>query len=276
LCYTLIVEQKFVKAFISISILSWIVFSPVLAYAGNPPDAAHSSLTATEEPADGSTQSTITITLQDSSGTAISGDTVQLSNSSDSSLKISPSSATLDSSGSATFTAASNNPGTDPITVTDTTTGTTLTNLGQIVFDVPPTPVSQQCSATAPANAPNLYQVVAVKDSATVYFAPPSDSFDGFTISYGLDSNADTYNATFSQGNTGAAVKYTVNSLTPNTKYYFKVRANNGCSNGPWSNVVSTSGQSSLPVTGSMDFAYLGIGAMIMVFGGLRLYTYFK
>lgn len=269
-------RQKIKKLFIISCTLVCFALSPALVYAGNPPDAAHSSLSATQVPADGSTQSTITVTLQDSSGTPISGDTVQLSNSTDSSLKISPSSATLDASGSATFTAVSNNPGTDSITVTDTTTGTTLNSLGQIIFDVPPTPASPQCSSTAPASAPSLYQVVAANDKATVYFAPPSDTFDGFTISYGLDSNADAYNATFNQGNTGSAIKYTISSLTPNTKYYFKVRANNGCANGPWSSVLSSSGKTSLPVTGSMDFVYFGICAIGLIFGGLRLYAIFK
>jgi len=268
-------EEKFTKVLLSISLFFWMVFSPALAYAGNPPDAGHSSLTATEVPA-GGTQSTITVTLQDSSGTPLAGDTVKLSNTTDNTIVFSPATATLDASGSATFNAASSQPGTDSIDVIDTTTNTTLTALGQVVFDPSPTPASPQCTSTPPSSAPNLYQVVAVKDSATVYFAPPSSNFDGFTISYGLDSNADTYNATFSQGNTGAAVKYTINSLTPNTKYYFKVRANNGCATGPWSNVVNSSNQTSLPITGSMDFVYFGFGAAIMILFGLRLYTKFN
>ncbi len=267
---------KFKKLFFLISLILLASFYAPLAYGANPPDAAHSTLTASEVPADGNTQSTIKVTLQDSSGTPIAGDTVQLSNTSDNTLKISPSSATLDASGSATFTATSTIPGTDPITVTDTTTGTTLSALGQIVFD--PTPTSSTpaaCSNTAPA-APNLYQVVAIKDSATLYIAPPSSTFDGFTISYGLDSNANTYNTTFNQGATGAAIKYTVNSLTPNTKYYFKVRANNGCATGPWSSVLSSSNNTTPPITGPANIVYFGLAAALLSLCGFGVFIKFK
>jgi hypothetical protein len=265
-------RQKYPKFIIAIGATLISMLFPVLAYAGNPPDASHSSLTGTEVPA-GGTQSTVTVVLQDSSGTPLTGDVIKLSDTSDSTIVFSPATATLDASGSATFSAASSQAGTDSIDVIDTTTNTTLSALGHIVFDPAPTPASQQCSSTAPTSAPNLYQVVAANSTATLYFSPPSSGFDGFTISYGLDANADTYNATFSQGSTGAAVNYTINSLTPNTKYYFKVRANNGCATGPWSNVMSSSGQTSLPVTGSMDFVYLGLGALILIFGGLRAYA---
>jgi len=254
-----------------VSIIIFGLFSSSIVYAGNPPDASHSSLTATEVPADG-TQSTITVTLADSSGTPLAGDTVKLSNTSDKTIVFSPANATLDASGSATFSAASSAPGTDPIDVIDTTTNTTLTALGQVIFDPSATPASPQCSSVAPTDAPNLYQVVAVKDTATLYFAPPTSSFDGITISYGLDSNADTYNTTFSQGNTGAAIKNTVGSLTPNTKYYFKVRANNGCATGPWSTVLSTSGNSTPPVTGPAELFYFGLAALILSFGGFGVY----
>lgn len=264
--------KKYIKFLLTLSSLVVIMIFPAFAYAGNPPDAAHSSLTGTSVPA-GGTQSTVTVTLQDSSGTPLAGDVVKLSDTADSTIVFSPATATLNASGSATFTAASSQAGTDSIDVIDTTTNTTLTALGQIVFTPAPTPASPQCTNTAPSSAPNLYQVVAANSTATVYFSPPSSSFDGFTITYGLDANADTYNATLSQGNTGAAVKYTINSLTPNTKYYFKVRANNGCATGPWSNVMSSTGQSSLPVTGSMDFVYLGLGALLLIFGGLRIYA---
>ena len=35
------------------------------------------------------------------------------------------------------------------------------------------------------------------------------------------------------------AIPYTINYLNPATKYYFKVRANNGCMSGEWSNILS-------------------------------------
>jgi hypothetical protein len=252
----------------------WTIFFIPLAYAGNPPDAAHSSLTGTEVAADGTTQSTIKVTLQDATGTPLAGDTVSLANNTDSSLKISPSSGTLDASGSATFTATSQTPGVDAISVTDSTTGTTLDSLGQVTFDPSATPASPQCTATAPTSAPNLYQVVMVNSSATLYITPPSGSYDGFTISYGTDANANSYSTSFSQGATSGAVQHTVNSLTPNTKYYFMVRATNGCAAGPWSTVVSTSGSSSTPpTTGPTDIIYIGIAALFLALGGIGIFV---
>src|SRR5579872_6821687 len=99
-------RQKYVNFFISISAAFVFMFSPILVYAGNPPDAAHSSLTGTEVSA-GGTQSTVTVTLQDSSGTPLAGDVIKLSDTADSTIVFSPATATLDASGSATFSAAS-------------------------------------------------------------------------------------------------------------------------------------------------------------------------
>ena len=36
---------------------------------------------------------------------------------------------------------------------------------------------------------------------------------------------------------------YLVTSLSPNTTYYFKIRAGNGCAPGNWSNEISTTTQ---------------------------------
>jgi len=282
-------RKKVSKLLLLICLVCLVLLNTSHAYAGNPPDPGHSSLTGTEVPADGTTQSNITVVLEDASGNPLTGDTVQLSDSSDSTLVISPSSAVLDASGSATFTATSTTAGTDSIDATDTTTSTTLNSLGQIVFDpvatgtpaptsVPapatsPAPTTTTCTTAAPTDAPNLYSVVAVNGTATLYITPPSSTFDSFTISYGLDSNADSYSTNFSQGATSGAVQYTVSSLTPNTTYYFMVRANNGCASGPWSNVRSSSSNTSIPVTGSTDVIYIGLAALLISAGGLGMFV---
>src|SRR5258708_21832886 len=36
-----------------------------------------------------------------------------------------------------------------------------------------------------------------------------------------------------------ASMNFSVNSLSPNTTYYFKVRGGNGCATGAWSNEIS-------------------------------------
>src|SRR6185503_12848605 len=71
-----------------------------------------------------------------------------------------------------------------------------------------PTPTPGPCTDTAPTDAPNLYQITPGQSSATLYFAPPGGAYTGFVISYGLDENANTYNATLSQGTTTGAVTY--------------------------------------------------------------------
>src|ERR1700690_2556047 len=91
-------------------------------FAGNPPDVNYSSVTATlsgsnEVPADGHTAAQLTVTLKDNSGNPLGGDSVKLSTPSDGSAVVSPSSALLDQSGSASFTVTSVTSGTDSITV---------------------------------------------------------------------------------------------------------------------------------------------------------------
>jgi len=40
----------------------------------------------------------------------------------------------------------------------------------------------------------------------------------------------------FDKGYYDGVIDYTINELAPNAKYYFKVRAGNGCATGSWSN----------------------------------------
>ena len=263
------------KAIIALVIvvgLGWLA-RPV--FAGNPPDAAHSTLVGNNVPADGTTQSTITITLHDSSDVPLSGDTVSLSAPGDSTAVFSPSSTTLNASGVATFSATSTQVGTDAITVTDTTTSTTLSALGNVIFDPVPTSASVAtgpvaCNDTVPG-IPDLYQVIPTKTAATIYIAPPNTVFDGFTISYGLTNDANNYSFHVNQSSVGSALKFNINDLTANTIYYFKVRATNGCANGPWSGVVSTQNTTNLktlPATGPSNLVLLGeIGGVLAVAG---------
>jgi Bacterial Ig-like domain (group 1) len=137
--------KKINTAALLFAFLVMVLFSTTVAFAGNPPDQANSSFTATEVPADGTTQSTIIVILKDSLGDPLEGDTIQIANSTDSTIVFASDSATLDATGSATFTATSTTAGTDPIDVTDTSTSTTLSALGNVIFD----------PATSPSEAPS-------------------------------------------------------------------------------------------------------------------------
>jgi hypothetical protein len=133
---------------------------------------------------------------------------------------------------------------------------------------------ADDCGYEVPSAAPDLYQVSASSSSATLYFAQPNTTFDGYIISYGLTESADAYSVTFPMGYLNGAVKYKVNDLFPKTNYFFKVRAVNGCAAGPWSATKSTNikNASSLPEAGpSNAIIGLGIGGVILALIGIGL-----
>jgi len=99
-----------------------------------------------------------------------------------------------------------------------------------------PGPVS--CTNPIPA-APKIFQIWATQTTATIYFVPSADPQNSYTISYGLYSDAEMYNVTFNYSDKSGAIPYTINALNAGTPYYFKVRANNGCMPGEWSNTLS-------------------------------------
>lgn len=262
----------------------------VPAFAGNPPDAAQSSLSATTSgsdsvPADGNTTASMTLTLKDSGAIPLAGDTVNLSIPSDPTAVINPTSTTLDGSGQAIFTITSTTVGTDNIDAVDVTTGTTLTALGQVIFTPIPTSSpsnnsagssngSSSCTQQSPTGAPDLFQVNTTKTTATLFFTQPAGgNFNGYRIFYGSDTNANSYSVHFSQGSSTGANTYTINSLTPNTLYYFKIRAENDCASGPFSLIRQSnypaSSLTQLPATGPNDlWLHIGIVGIIATIGG--------
>lgn len=99
-----------------------------------------------------------------------------------------------------------------------------------------PGPVS--CTNPIPT-APSIFQIWATNNQATIYFVPTRDPQDSYTISYGLYDDAGMYNVSFPYSDKSGAIPYTINYLTAGSKYYFKVRANNSCMPGEWSNTLS-------------------------------------
>jgi nucleoid-associated protein YgaU len=97
---------------------------------------------------------------------------------------------------------------------------------------------SPTCTNSAPST-PSIFQIWASKNQATMHFVPSHGDENSYTVSYGLYSGADMYNVTFDYSDKQTAIPYTVNALNSGTVYYFKVRANNGCMPGAWSNTLS-------------------------------------
>lgn len=94
-------------------------------------------------------------------------------------------------------------------------------------------------SCTAVTERPNLYEIDPLDTAVTVYFTPVSNA-DTYVLSYGITIDANQYAISFSNSDHSGAVKYTINSLNKNTKYYLKVRGGNGCSSGSWSSIKSS------------------------------------
>lgn len=95
------------------------------------------------------------------------------------------------------------------------------------------------CTSLAPTSAPDLFEMTGRGSSVTLYFAPASGQNSGYTISYGASPTADQFATSFDLGNSTGVVPYTINSLYPGT-WYFKVRGQNGCMPGSWSQTMQT------------------------------------
>lgn len=95
------------------------------------------------------------------------------------------------------------------------------------------------CGATKPDHAPDLFQIDVTKNSATLYFTPVNNAVSNYTIVYGYDRGDERFGVSFPFGKYDGVISYTINHLSPNTKYYFRVRADNGCRQGYWSDTLS-------------------------------------
>jgi hypothetical protein len=82
----------------------------------------------------------------------------------------------------------------------------------------------------------DLFQINVNKTSAQLYFAPVSDA-DNYFISFATTANAEEHGTNVYLAREGIQ-NFKVNLLNPNTTYYFKVRANNGCMPGEWSQIL--------------------------------------
>ncbi len=223
--------------FIIIGMLSFVsVVSRVLA--GNPPDQGKSTISGTAAPADGLTSSTVTIALRDASGSPVTGNDDILLASSDSTTSFNPSSATLDGTGTLYTQMKSSYAGNVPVQVTDTTTGTTIT--GSVYFyqpgGSPPSPGS--CTDPAPGSTPTLTGAVPAGARAiTLVWTDAANPVTSYVLSYGLSSG----NYIYGNQNIGGqgTTTYAVGGLATGTKYYFSIRAVNGCTPGNASNELS-------------------------------------
>lgn len=94
------------------------------------------------------------------------------------------------------------------------------------------------CNSSTPSNAPDLFEVRRGKTSATLYFSPSNGPLDRYFIAYGNKSGEWKFGIEFPETLSNGVLKYTINHLKPNQKYFFTIRAGNNCMPGPWSNIM--------------------------------------
>jgi hypothetical protein len=95
-----------------------------------------------------------------------------------------------------------------------------------------------QCSLTPPHAAPDLFEIRAWKDRAKLYFTPVQGYGNGYLVSFHETAVAEGHGADVVLYPEGVQ-SYEIYYLKPNTTYYLKVAAKNGCQVGPWSGVLS-------------------------------------
>ncbi len=74
-------------------------------------------------------------------------------------------------------------------------------------------------------------------ESVMLYFTEADDPVDSYNLVYGTEPGVYKYGALKISGK--GLGKYLVNSLSPGTKYYFRIQGMHGCQPGAWSNEIS-------------------------------------
>lgn len=91
------------------------------------------------------------------------------------------------------------------------------------------------CTDLKPIKTPDLFQINAFKNNAKLFFTPTST--DRYYISFSTNSNAEENGELVTLAREGVQ-SHTIYFLKPNTTYYVKVRSQNGCMPGDWSNIM--------------------------------------
>ncbi|CAN5337711.1 hypothetical protein BH10PAT1_BH10PAT1_0740 [soil metagenome] len=94
------------------------------------------------------------------------------------------------------------------------------------------------CIDLSVITSPNLFQIDSSGRSVNLYFTTASNS-KGYNIYYGNTPDANQFADSFDYSGPLWIYERTISSLNPNTKYYFKVQAKNGCNASKVGNMLS-------------------------------------
>lgn len=97
------------------------------------------------------------------------------------------------------------------------------------------THIDEFCSDSVPVGKPDLFRIDTTENEARLFFTPVSNTSKYF-ISYSTSSSAQEHGIEINLGSSGVQT-YTIGWLSPNTTYYFKIRGQNGCTPGEWSDI---------------------------------------
>ncbi|MBP9759424.1 fibronectin type III domain-containing protein [Candidatus Dojkabacteria bacterium] len=115
-----------------------------------------------------------------------------------------------------------------------------------------PTATSEtnNCTSNITSGAPDLFEIRANENSATLYFVPPQMPYSSFYIVYSRIPDVWEYGTYYNQGYSSGVLTFQINLPEANRKYYFKIRAENGCRVGSWGNTMSVvTNSSQIPKT---------------------------
>lgn len=93
-----------------------------------------------------------------------------------------------------------------------------------------------KCNDSKPSDTPRIRKVYAKPSHVILYYTAVAEHNTYYFISYGFAPGDERFGVQFNyDASSGHWIKYKINSLSPNTTYYFKVRGGNGCKPGNWS-----------------------------------------
>jgi len=118
------------------------------------------------------------------------------------------------------------------------TTSTTTTSDSPLIND---STTPKACQDQAPGvRVPWLYGAIAQSSSSiTLYFTEADAPITKYVLEYGTKSGEYQYGVQDMGVNERHQMTFEVGSLSSNTTYYFRIRGQNGCATGEWSNEIS-------------------------------------